>query len=317
MRLEQLRYLLAIENNHSINVASQELYISQQSISKAIQQLEEELQVTLLHRTNQGTTLTEEGTLVMKRAKNIFAELHALDADLQKYKKPVSSLQGTLRIAHNNLFSQHFIVSAIQAFNRHYPNVAITSQQRFLPNVLDLVWEGKTDIGLINVISEFHLREIMPPEKLLDLSVVPLSQDTLLAMVSKNSPLNVHKSLSIRTILKYPLIQFLNETSSSESKNEMNDNWVLDLLRQHGEPNFIMTVDTLPIYLSAIAESIGIGFMTKSNVRSLPKSYLDRISIIPIRPALNLDNLYVFRTDTPSKALIDTFVPFFHTPSNN
>ena len=78
-----------------------------------------------------------------------------------------------------------------------------------------------------------------------------------------------------------------------------------------------MTVDTLPIYLSAIAESIGIGFMTKSNVRSLPKSYLDRISIIPIRPALNLDNLYVFRTDTPSKALIDTFVPFFHTPSNN
>lgn len=312
MRLEQLRYLLAIDKNHSINVASQELYISQQSISKAIQQLEDELQVTLLHRTNHGTTLTEEGTMVLASAKTIFSEIDALDKALQDYKNPAATLQGTLRIAHNNLFDYNYLLTSIQAFNKCHPNITIVSQQRFLPNVLELVWEGKIDVGLLNMTSEFHLSDVLAPEKLLDLSVVPLSQDALLAMVSKRSPLSHFNALSLRTILKHPLIQILNETSSSESKNENNSNWILDLLQRHGTPNFIMTVDSLPLYLNAIANNIGIGFITNSNVSLLPKSYLETISILPIRPLLTMDNLYVFRTDASSNNLIATYTSFLN-----
>lgn len=85
MRLEQFKYLMAIHEKQSINLASQKLHISQQSISKAIQNLEEELQTTLLYRTTQGTTLTDAGQLVLHHAENIFSEIETLQKELSDF----------------------------------------------------------------------------------------------------------------------------------------------------------------------------------------------------------------------------------------
>lgn len=72
MRLEQLKYLIAAIRCASLNRAAQELYISQPSLSKSIDALEEELNVRLLLRTPQGTTPTLEGMRVYEDACEIF-----------------------------------------------------------------------------------------------------------------------------------------------------------------------------------------------------------------------------------------------------
>ena len=63
MRLEQLEYLMEINKTHSINSASQYLHVSQQNISKSIQNLEAELGLELLTRGTEGTYLTPDGLL--------------------------------------------------------------------------------------------------------------------------------------------------------------------------------------------------------------------------------------------------------------
>ena len=65
MRLEQLQYLVEISNSKSISIASENLYISQPALSRAVKNLEEELGVTLLFRTVDGVRLTD----VYKRQK--------------------------------------------------------------------------------------------------------------------------------------------------------------------------------------------------------------------------------------------------------
>ena len=61
MDYKQLQYFLAIADESSISKASRKLYITQQALSKAIEKLEEELEVPLFIRSNTGIELTKYG----------------------------------------------------------------------------------------------------------------------------------------------------------------------------------------------------------------------------------------------------------------
>lgn len=45
MRIEQLEHIIEISKTHSINLAAQNLHITQQSLSRSIKSLEDELSV--------------------------------------------------------------------------------------------------------------------------------------------------------------------------------------------------------------------------------------------------------------------------------
>ncbi|MBQ2777780.1 MAG: LysR family transcriptional regulator, partial [Peptococcaceae bacterium] len=53
MRIEQLEYLAAIHQYHSMSLAGKKIHISQQAISTAIKQLEEEFGMKFVHKTKQ------------------------------------------------------------------------------------------------------------------------------------------------------------------------------------------------------------------------------------------------------------------------
>ena len=58
MRLQQLRYLIAVAESGSINSIAHSHYISQSALSTSIRELEEEMGVKVFNRTNKGITLT-------------------------------------------------------------------------------------------------------------------------------------------------------------------------------------------------------------------------------------------------------------------
>ena len=58
MRIEQLEHLIEISKTHSINHAAQNRHITQQSLSRSIKSLEDELLVPLLSRTRKGVAFT-------------------------------------------------------------------------------------------------------------------------------------------------------------------------------------------------------------------------------------------------------------------
>ena len=64
MRLEQLHYFMTVCDKRSINLASKELFITQQSLSSSINNLEKEVGQKLLVRTNRGVYPTELGKRV-------------------------------------------------------------------------------------------------------------------------------------------------------------------------------------------------------------------------------------------------------------
>lgn len=78
MKIEHLRYFISVANTKSINQAAKELYISQQQLNNILTALEEELQLTLLVRTNRGVSLTEDGTEFAQYAEKILTDYAAM-----------------------------------------------------------------------------------------------------------------------------------------------------------------------------------------------------------------------------------------------
>ena len=86
MRLEQLKCLVDIAQTGSISSTAQRLYVTQQAVSKSIKQLEQELGIEILIRTNMGVRLTPIGQKVMEFARRVLDEEEQLRQEIQESK---------------------------------------------------------------------------------------------------------------------------------------------------------------------------------------------------------------------------------------
>jgi len=75
MRLDQLEYILAIEESKSINKAAKKLFISPQTLCAALNSLEEELGFTIFVRNSKGVTLTYRGKKIISDIKDIIGTI--------------------------------------------------------------------------------------------------------------------------------------------------------------------------------------------------------------------------------------------------
>ena len=79
MNLQTLRYVVTIEQTGSFSKASQYLYVSQSTLSRAVKELEEQLGIILFHRTNQGVRPTHDGQKFISRASLILQDVAQLE----------------------------------------------------------------------------------------------------------------------------------------------------------------------------------------------------------------------------------------------
>jgi DNA-binding transcriptional LysR family regulator len=78
MKIHNLRALVTIADTGSFMAAAQQLRISQSSLSHAITDLEQELNLRLLERSRQGTQPTDAGRRILAYARQIFVCLDSI-----------------------------------------------------------------------------------------------------------------------------------------------------------------------------------------------------------------------------------------------
>lgn len=106
MTLQQLKYVIEVANQGSINEASKKLFISQPSLSNAIRELEEEMQITIFERSNRGISVTKEGAEFLTYARQVIDQADLLES---RYLDAKPSPQ------HFSVSTQHYAF-AVNAF---------------------------------------------------------------------------------------------------------------------------------------------------------------------------------------------------------
>ncbi|WP_298067146.1 LysR family transcriptional regulator [uncultured Mailhella sp.] len=92
MDFKRLEYFCTLVEFGSFSKAATSLHISQPPLSQRIKELEEELGVTLIHRTSRSFQVTPAGEKLYHKAQFILSYIHSMEKDFLHIGKPVSGL---------------------------------------------------------------------------------------------------------------------------------------------------------------------------------------------------------------------------------
>lgn len=139
-RLKTLAILLRVAETGSFSRCAEEMGIGQPAVSKAVDGLEKELGVKLLHRNTRSLSLTEEGKLIFLEAKKVIDAYEELVATSQSKSLP----RGVVRVTCPNALGSLYLIPALRRFMKEYPQ--ITVHLRITDSYLDL-YEHDIDVA--------------------------------------------------------------------------------------------------------------------------------------------------------------------------
>ena len=144
MTLQQLRYLIAVSEQGSINAAAQSLYVSQSNLSTAIKELERELGIVIFTRTNRGVTLTNDGTELLGYARQVVEQADMLEDRYARGR--ASSMHLAVSTQHYYFSLQAFINVAEQCASDRYDFVL---RECATGQIIEDVRTFRSDIGVL------------------------------------------------------------------------------------------------------------------------------------------------------------------------
>ena len=110
MTLRQIRHFIAVAETGSISAAAQAVYISQSTLTLAIQQLEQEIGVSLFNRHAKGMHLTHQGHQFLRQAHLILATVDNAKRSLQQSTDQVA---GQLVVGVTSLVAGYYLADLL------------------------------------------------------------------------------------------------------------------------------------------------------------------------------------------------------------
>ena len=149
VNLELYKVFYTVAKCGSLTKAAEELYISQPAVSQAIKQLETQLGGQLFNRTHRGMELSETGGKqifsTVEKALKLFEEAES------KYSELKDTATGIVKICASDTVSTHFLLPYIKEYHKRYPNVNLILQNGTSSETVELIKNGKGDIGFVNL----------------------------------------------------------------------------------------------------------------------------------------------------------------------
>lgn len=156
MELRHLRYFIAVAEHENVRIAAERVHITQPAMSRQIQDLEAELQVSLFHRGARGLKLTAAGEVFLRGA---VAVLEQVDASSRLARLVAAGLNGQLSIGFTeNAGWSGIIPDTFGEFQRSTPDVRLELTPSYTLDQQQKIRGGALDGGFV------YQFEALPPD---------------------------------------------------------------------------------------------------------------------------------------------------------
>lgn len=241
MELRVLRYFLGVADTGSMTGAARALHVTQPTLSRQLQELEEELGQKLFVRGSHSVTLTPEGMLLRKRAEEILDMVRKTETEFGSLGETVA---GEVHIGGGETEAMRQIARLIRELQQEYPQLRFHLYSGNAEDVTERLDKGLLDFGLLIQpvdIARYHSLEL--PER-----------DVWGVIMRKDSPLAKRSAITREDLNGVPLIcsrQVMRRISQENAYAE----WFGE---NHGQLNVTATYNL--IYNAALLVEEGVGY---------------------------------------------------------
>lgn len=193
MDVRVLRYFLTVAREESFSRAADALFLSQPTLSRQIKEMEDELGVQLLRRTNRNVQLTPEGQRLRNRAQEI---VDLMDKTQEEFQHLETEIAGTIYIGCGETQIMREIAKIAIPLQQEHPGIRFHLYSAIGDDVMEKLDRGLLDFGLVFQPFDLHKYESLQ---------LPFS-DTFGFLMRKDHPLASLPSLGIEDLRKEPLI---------------------------------------------------------------------------------------------------------------
>lgn len=227
MTLQQIKYIIGVAENGSLNKASEKLFISQPSLTTSIHDAEYELGFQIFTRSARGVSVTERGAQFVKDARTLYKNYESL---IEKYcgkEKKVFSV-ATLYYA----FARKAFVELVKKFSHQGYDFAFREMKA--EEIIEDVHNQKSDLGLL-YLSDSNRAQILKMLETKHLAFHHLTECNAFVYLYKNHPLAENESITLDELSEYQFVTYDTDDVKSFFSEEV--------LERHELKNPIMVAD--------------------------------------------------------------------------
>jgi DNA-binding transcriptional LysR family regulator len=244
-------------------MASQNLFVTQSTISRSIANLEKELGIKLFRRSRNGTVITDEGESIIKKANEILVKIQEIKDDV--YSKH-SVWNEELRISASPNIVSTLLTKTITLFKNDFPHVKINIMEKSNQEIREELKQNKIDLGIIPfVYPKIWIENDFIFEKLI--------VSKLKIIVGKHSPFANSRSITPYELIDQPFVIYDDNRDLCKSFiNEFKTNYV--------PISILFTTNNYEIIYKSVANGLAFSFISEIALKN--NHYVKSGDIIPL-----------------------------------
>jgi len=192
MRLRQIEIFHAVYTTGSVTNAAKKLYVSQPSVSKVLAHAEQQLGFQLFSRIKGRLVPTKEADLLFEEVNRIYSQLNNLKSTAENIK---SVDVGNLEIAVTPALGFDVIPSACMAFKQQHTKLKFNIQTIHSHQLLNHLNRHQSELAIMFASNKFS-----------GINEIEIGKGNLVAVYCKNLIPKCPKFISLKNLLKYPLL---------------------------------------------------------------------------------------------------------------
>ncbi|MDO4281940.1 MAG: LysR family transcriptional regulator [Peptococcaceae bacterium] len=303
MRLEQLGWLAEIQRHSSLSGAAQALHISVQALSKSIAGMEDELGYVLLNRSSKGVALTDKAKRLVTAAEHFFDEM----SDIHGGTAPqLPKLEGSYTVYSIIGEINIFLLNLLTTLSQDFPGLEIDTIRLSAETMVSAVADGEIDFGLYCAYAIDGEKQDHFPA---NVKFTPLLHCKLYAFVPASYRISVYHSVSIKSLLEFPLL--------FQRGAEANSPTLLNLVMKYGRPHSVIYKQSATLCQNLV--TVGEGIYLCLGLASAPPQVNDpnRVKCLAIRDDIDITFGYLSNSSHTCSEVGKVILEYVHNQANH
>ncbi len=271
--LQQLRILKALCTEKNFTKASELLHLSQPSLSKQVQNLEKNLEISLINREKNNISLTENGKIFLQYSERILSLCEESCRALIDLK---NGERGNLTVGASQTIGIYLLPRVLALFAQNYPQINLKVQVNSTRIIAKNVLNREIDLAVVGGEIPNDLKKNLLIEKFVE--------DEFSLIIAKSHPFSKKKKITKEDLYH---LNFITLNSNSTIRKFIN-NILMQNQIEIKQLKIVMQLNSIEGIKTAVSLGLGAAFVSSSAIEK--EIELNKIEI------LKIENISITRT---------------------